>query len=66
MVKRESEHLPTHDYLRRLRSGELDLSTRREALDWIWKAHSHYSFGPLCVWLSMNYWDRFLSLYELP
>ncbi|KAM1052909.1 hypothetical protein FF1_000433 [Malus domestica] len=66
MVKRESEHLPRHDYLRRLRSGDLELSARREAFDWIWKAHSHYNFGPLCVWLSMNYLDRFLSLYELP
>lgn len=37
MVDRESEHLPRGDYLTRLRSGDLDLSVRREALDWIWK-----------------------------
>lgn len=37
MVERESEHLPRDDYLKRLRSGDLDLSIRREALDWIWK-----------------------------
>ena len=37
MVKRESEHLPSDDYLKRLRSGDLNLSSRREALDWILK-----------------------------
>ncbi|KAF5464076.1 hypothetical protein F2P56_014187 [Juglans regia] len=66
MVEREREHLPRDDYLKRLRSGDLDLSIRREALDWICKAHAHYSFGPLSVCLSMNYLDRFLSIYELP
>ncbi|XP_062006339.1 cyclin-D2-1 [Rosa rugosa] len=66
MVKRESEHLPSDDYLKRLRSGDLNLSSRREALDWILKARAHYSFGPLSVCLSMNYWDRFLSVYPLP
>lgn len=37
MVEREREHLPRTDYLMRLRSGELDLSLRREALDWMFK-----------------------------
>lgn len=37
MVKRESEHLPSDDYLKRLRSGDLNLSSRRQALDWILK-----------------------------
>lgn len=30
------------------------------------QARAHYSFGPLSVCLSMNYWDRFLSVYPLP
>ncbi|KAJ9177530.1 hypothetical protein P3X46_012741 [Hevea brasiliensis] len=66
MVKREIEHLPRDDYLKRLRSGDLELSVRREALDWIWKAQAHCNFGPLSVCLSMNYLDRFLSFYQLP
>ncbi|OAY35760.1 cyclin-D4-1 isoform X2 [Manihot esculenta] len=66
MVKGEKEHLPRDDYLKRLRSGDLDLSVRREALDWIWKAQAHYNFGPLSVCLSINYLDRFLSVYQLP
>nr|CAD43141.1 cyclin D2 [Daucus carota] len=48
------------------RSGELDLCVRKEALDWIYKAHAHYNFGALSVCLAVNYLDRFLSLYELP
>lgn len=30
MVEKEREHLPRDDYLKRLRSGELDLSVRRD------------------------------------
>ncbi|OIT03101.1 PREDICTED: cyclin-D4-1-like [Nicotiana attenuata] len=66
MVQREMEFLPKDDYLERLRNGDLDLSVRKEALDWIWKAHMDYGFGELSFCLSINYLDRFLSLYELP
>ncbi|KAF8377345.1 hypothetical protein HHK36_030722 [Tetracentron sinense] len=66
MVERECEHLPRDGYLKRLRSGDLDLGVRRVAVDWIWKVHAHYSFGPLSVYLSINYLDRFLSAYEMP
>ncbi|XP_059643154.1 cyclin-D4-1-like [Cornus florida] len=66
LADRERMHLPRDDYLKRLRTGELDLGVRREAFDWILKAHAHYSFGPLSACLSMNYLDRFLSVYELP
>ncbi|TKY69930.1 Cyclin-D4-1 protein [Spatholobus suberectus] len=65
MVEREREHLPREDYLKRLRNGELDLSVRREALDWIWKAHAYFGFGPLSFCLAVNYLDRFLSVFEL-
>ncbi|KAG6403226.1 hypothetical protein SASPL_135443 [Salvia splendens] len=66
MVEREREHLPRNDYLVRLRSGELDLSFRREALDWMFKACAHHKFGEFCLYLAMNYLDRFLSMYSLP
>ncbi|XP_020243910.1 cyclin-D4-1-like [Asparagus officinalis] len=66
MVKREAEHLPREDYGKRLITGALDISIRRDAVDWIWKVHSYYSFGPLSAYLSVNYLDRFLSAYELP
>lgn len=37
LIKKEKEHLPKNDYLMRLRSGELELSVRKEAIDWIMK-----------------------------
>ncbi|OAY85309.1 Cyclin-D3-1, partial [Ananas comosus] len=66
LVERESEHMPRGDYVGRILSGALDPSVRRDAIDWIWKVCSHYSFGPLTLYLSVNYLDRFLSAYELP
>ncbi|CAH8280897.1 unnamed protein product [Arabidopsis lyrata] len=67
MVEKEKQHLPSDDYIKRLRSGDLDLNIgRREALNWIWKACKEHQFGPLCFCLSMNYLDRFLSVHDLP
>ncbi|RRT79290.1 hypothetical protein B296_00000843 [Ensete ventricosum] len=66
LVERESAHMPREDYAERLRSGSLDLSIRRDAIDWILKVHGHYNLGPLSAYLSVNYLDRFLSNYELP
>ncbi|CAK9184789.1 unnamed protein product [Ilex paraguariensis] len=66
MIQSECEHLPASDYLKSLKTGDLGLGAREEAVDWIVKAHSRFSFGPLCAYLSINYMDRFLSAYELP
>lgn len=63
---KERQHFLGIDYLKRLRSGDLDLGARNLVIDWIEKVQSHYNFGPLCVYLSVNYLDRFLSAYELP
>lgn len=37
MVDEERNHLPKDDYLERLRTGDMDISVRTEALDWILK-----------------------------
>ncbi|CAH8326193.1 unnamed protein product [Eruca vesicaria subsp. sativa] len=66
MLEREVEFLPGADYIKRLRSGEWELLVRNQALDWILKVCAHYNFGTLCLCLSMNYLDRFLTSYELP
>ncbi|XP_039041483.1 cyclin-D4-2-like [Hibiscus syriacus] len=66
MLEKEQQHLPNADYLKRLQSGDLELAARKEAVDFIGKVHSHFGFGPLCEYLSINYLDRFLSAYELP
>ncbi|XP_074308501.1 cyclin-D4-1-like [Silene latifolia] len=66
LLERENDYLPKHDYLNRLRSGDLDLCARKEAFHWIFKAHCYHSFGPLSLCLAVNYLDRFLSVRELP
>ncbi|KAE8704068.1 Cyclin-D4-1 [Hibiscus syriacus] len=66
MVEKEVEHLPEDDYLKRLKTGDVDLSVRRQALDWVWKASAYYHFGPLSFCLAINYLDRFLEVYDLP
>ncbi|CAA7019811.1 unnamed protein product [Microthlaspi erraticum] len=66
MIEREIEFSPGADYLTRLRSGDLEFRVRNQALDWILKVCAHYNFGPLCICLSMNFLDRFLTSYELP
>ncbi|XP_051143971.1 cyclin-D4-2-like [Andrographis paniculata] len=66
MVERERHHLPRHDYVARLRNGDLNLRFRSEALDWIVKACCHHNLGGLCLYTAMNFLDRFLSLHDLP
>ncbi|THU70316.1 hypothetical protein C4D60_Mb08t23710 [Musa balbisiana] len=66
LVEKETEHMPRDDYAERLLSGAVYLSIRRDAIDWIWKVHAHYNFGPVSACLAVNYLDQFLSAYELP
>lgn len=39
MIEKEQEYLPKNDYLRKLRSGELDMSLRKDAFEWISKVN---------------------------
>ncbi|KAL9264200.1 Cyclin-D4-1-like protein [Drosera capensis] len=64
LLEREGEGFGK--YVRRLRCGEVDVKEREMAVDWILKVQSHYDFGSQCACLSINYFDRFLSAYELP
>ncbi|CAH8374992.1 unnamed protein product [Eruca vesicaria subsp. sativa] len=67
MMEKEKQTLPSDDYISRLRNGDLDLSVRRrDALNWILKACEEHKFGQMCVCLSMNYLDRFLSVHDIP
>ncbi|MFS7949212.1 putative cyclin domain-containing protein [Helianthus anomalus] len=53
-------------YLDYIKNGKLDIAARQEAVDWITKVHAYFNFGPLTAYLSVNYLDRFLAVYELP
>lgn len=48
LVEREQKHLPREDYGKRLRSGDLDLSFRRDAIDWMRKVGFSYYFSFYC------------------
>ncbi|KAD4586105.1 hypothetical protein R6Q59_035522 [Mikania micrantha] len=54
------------DYLNKIKNGDLDFDARQEAVDWITKVPAHFNFGPVTVYLSINYLDRFLAVHELP
>lgn len=50
MMEKEKQHLPSDDYIKRLRSGDLDLNVRRtEALNWIWKVCIFYYISSLFI-----------------
>jgi len=66
MLEKERQQWHGADYLNRLKFGDLDFGARNEAIDWIQKVQAHFGFGPLCVYLSINYMDRFLSAYQFP
>ncbi|XP_062186491.1 cyclin-D2-2-like [Phragmites australis] len=66
LVEKETDHLPQEGYAERLEHGGLESSWRKDAMDWICKVHSYYNFGPLSLYLAVNYLDRFLSSYDPP
>ncbi|GJN10993.1 hypothetical protein PR202_ga29150 [Eleusine coracana subsp. coracana] len=66
LIEKETDHLPQAGYAERLGHGGLESSWRKDAMDWICKVHSYYDFGPLSLYLAVNYLDRFLSSYDLP
>ncbi|GFY89508.1 similar to CYCLIN D3;2 [Actinidia rufa] len=57
----EPLHMPHSQYLR-----SIDLTARQDSISWILKVHSHYQFRPLTAFLSVNYFDRFLSSHSFP
>ncbi|KAF3778806.1 Cyclin-D4-1 [Nymphaea thermarum] len=63
---REPEHLPQSDYLDRYRDRSLDVSSRQNAISYILMVNGYYNFGPVTNYLSINYFDRFLSSHDLP
>lgn len=48
MMETELHHLPNGDYVNRLRSGDLDIGARTEAIDWIEKVGFRSLFDFTC------------------
>ncbi|XP_059653031.1 cyclin-D4-1-like [Cornus florida] len=61
LIGPETHHMPHPDQLR-----SIDLTARQDSINWILKVHAHYHFRPVTAFLSVNYFDRFLSSHSLP
>nr|GMC81230.1 cyclin-D4-1-like isoform X2 [Ipomoea batatas] len=67
LFESEHNHVPHPDYrLQLLRHRPVHLAARQDSINWILKVHAHYHFNPATAFLSINYFDRFLSLHTLP
>ncbi|XP_076893942.1 cyclin-D3-1-like [Bidens hawaiensis] len=66
ITKESQQFVGGVDYLDKLKNQNLFLVARQQAVDWISKVHAQFNFGPLCAYISVNYLDRFLAVYELP
>ncbi|KAE9447081.1 hypothetical protein C3L33_21018, partial [Rhododendron williamsianum] len=61
LIDSEHRYTPRPDFLL-----SIDLTSRQDSVNWILKVHSHYQFGLVTAFLSVNYFDRFLSSNSLP
>ncbi|PPR92385.1 hypothetical protein GOBAR_AA28278 [Gossypium barbadense] len=66
LIDSESHHMPLPDYLRRCQDRYVDVISRQDSINWMLKVHAHYHFSPVTAFLSVNYFDRYLSSYSLP
>ncbi|XP_004292116.1 PREDICTED: cyclin-D1-1-like [Fragaria vesca subsp. vesca] len=66
LIDSEPHHLPSLDYLSLCRDRTVDVTARQDSINWILRVHAHYRFAPLTAFLSVNYFDRFLSTRSLP
>ncbi|ONH91963.1 hypothetical protein PRUPE_8G146700 [Prunus persica] len=66
LIDSELNHMPSPNYISRLRDRSIDVTARQDSINWILKVHAHYRFSPLTAFLSINYFDRFLSSHSLP
>ncbi|KAK6241197.1 Cyclin [Theobroma cacao] len=66
LVDLEPHHMPFPDYLHRCQDRSIDVTARQDSINWILKVHAYYHFSPVTAFLSVNYFDRFLSSHSLP
>uniref|UniRef100_A0A5B6ZID3 Putative cyclin-D4-1-like isoform X1 n=1 Tax=Davidia involucrata TaxID=16924 RepID=A0A5B6ZID3_DAVIN len=66
LIDKEPHHMPRPDYLRRCRDRSIDPTARQDSITWILKVNAHCQFRPVTAFLSVNYFDRFLSSHSLP
>lgn len=65
LIDSEPDHMPDPNYFRRYRDRSVDVTSRQDSINWILKVHAYYHFSPVTAFLSVNYFDRFLSSHSL-
>ncbi|XWS39853.1 hypothetical protein CRYUN_Cryun18bG0090400 [Craigia yunnanensis] len=66
LIDLEPHHMPFSDYFRCCQDRSIDVIARQDSISWILKVHAYYNFSPVTAFLSVNYFDRFLSSHSLP
>ncbi|PIN18366.1 G1/S-specific cyclin D [Handroanthus impetiginosus] len=66
LLDSELHHMPQPDYLRVCLNRSIHLTSRQDSINSILKVHAHFRFKPVTAFLSINYFDRFLSVHTLP
>lgn len=66
LIESEVRYMPESDYLRQCRDRSVDVTARQDSINWILKVHALHRFSPVTAFLSINYFDRFLSSHSLP
>ncbi|KAJ7946176.1 cyclin-D1-1-like [Quillaja saponaria] len=66
LIETETHHMPYPDYPQRCPERSIDVTARQDSINWILKVHAYYRFQPVTAFLSVNYFDRFLSIQSLP
>ncbi|EYU37563.1 hypothetical protein ABFS82_02G045500 [Erythranthe guttata] len=66
LLDSEPHHMPRPDYIRLCRNRSAHLTSRQDSINSILKVHAHFQFKPVTAFLSVNYFDRFLSSHTLP
>ncbi|XP_042519541.1 putative cyclin-D6-1 [Macadamia integrifolia] len=62
----ESDHMPCDYYFQSIKTKELDVSVRQEAVSLILQAQFSCCFDPLIPYLAVNYLDRFIAAQGNP
>ncbi|MCO5589233.1 hypothetical protein L7F22_043199 [Adiantum nelumboides] len=67
LFEREKHYLPNADLVLSMQSSKgVDVNSRRKAVSWLLKTCELFKFCTYTASLSINYFDRFLSLHQLP
>ncbi|KAI5054947.1 hypothetical protein GOP47_0030092 [Adiantum capillus-veneris] len=67
LFEREKQYLPHADFALSVQSSQgVDVNSRRKAVSWLLKMSELFKFCSYTASLSINYFDRFLSLHQLP